>query len=283
MNVDFEKDEAFDNFQKHANAFATHSHILTTKGKSLDKRFCKESKMEIFSSPAFCDDDNRGKQFAYESINKLQAHCEPCESSCLGYGKAGKGSITKQIIADSAKMQHSNAYFVDLINRLIDNRSYYADFLVLLRHRCLKLPLNHLASQLAQNTILFTQVLQYFLCGFGNDAFALTKKEQHKAEEVVTAFLKCPTLSEEFDTTNGRLLLDAVLSPYTTAAKMVITDKRVVWRENSHLEIIEAMKDGHVFEDTRLFLLNYPPVYKKMTEDDRTRLEVDPKVERFFQ
>jgi len=272
----------FDEFQRHAIAFATNSRVLTTKGKIVEKRITKDSGEEIYSSPAFSDaDTSKGKVFAYETVSQLASYCEACERSCCGYGNAKQGAVTKQVVSVCVKMQHSAQHFVDLIDGLIDSRSNYADFVALLRHRCIKLPLNYLASKLATNSMLFAHVLQYFLCGFGSDEFSQSPKEQRKAEEVVNAFLKCPVVSDEFDNTNGRLLLDAALSPYASAAKMVISDKRVCWRLDSHCEIIQALRDGQIFEETRLLLLNDPRIYKNMSEDERMQFELQQKIERF--
>jgi len=268
-------------FRNHAQKFATFAHVLSTKGKTAETRKSKNSAAVIYVSPAFCDDENCGKQFAYECISQLQSYCEACERSCCGYGKYKTGIVDSKLIANCVKMQHSTQFFVDLIDNLVENRANYADFVALLRHRCIKLPLNHLGNKLATNNILFAHVLQYFLCGFGSDEFAQSPKEQRKAEEVVSAFLKCPSLSADFDTTNGRLLFDAVLSPYSDAAKMVIMDQRVRWREDSYLEIISVLKDGGLVEGTRLFLLNHPAIYTHMTEQNRMEIECDPKIERF--
>ena len=132
MNTEKNYEKELEDFRFHANAFATFSRVLTTKGKTIETRKSKDSTL-LFVSPAFSDDENRGKQFAYECISQLQSYCEACERSCCGYGKEKPGFVNKQLIANCIKMQHHPQYYIDLIDKLVENRANYSDFLALLR------------------------------------------------------------------------------------------------------------------------------------------------------
>ena len=271
------EEKEFLEFQKETILFATFTKSLQTKHK---RKFSDQSITYI--SPSFCDEENRGKSFAYDCISKLQSYCEACEQAHCGYNDKKCGAVDKKLIANCVKMQHSQKFYTELIDSLFENRSNYADFVALLRHRCIKLPLNYLAHKLASNRLLFCNVLQFFICGFGSDELAQSPKEQRKAENVVDAFLKCPDLSKDFDVTNGRLLFDAVLSPYCSAAKMVISDPRIAWRSDSPNEIVHVLKNGAALKETKVFLLHHPCIETLLSEQDRLEIERDCKIERSF-
>lgn len=269
-------------FADNRKAFCTAERILTTKGKVFETLKTNEHQKEIIRViPSLADNcDDTSKVFAHDIISKLASYCEACENTCNGYGKNKIGVITKQVIVTCAKLQHSEQYFENLLSKLVQKRANHADFVALLRHRCVKLPLDFMAKKLAENSILFGNVLEQYLNGFGTDEFCQSAKEQRKAEQIAIAMLSCPTLDLEFDKSNGRLLLAAVLSPFTSAAKIVIADKRVVWNNGSATEIAYAMKNFMVFEETRIYLLNIAKIQQQLTTDEQMLVECSPALER---
>lgn len=216
-----------------------------------------------------CADDNSDKEFctgatpkafAYKIVSQLAAHCEACESdNCTnnnGYGREQMGQVTPQLIACLRQQQKSPEFLEQVLRALAENVANYMDFVALLRHRCVKLPLDVLAKILADNSLLFVNTLRHFMCAFGSTEFARTLKEQRKAERVVKAMLAAPNLSDSFDSTDGRLLFDAAMSPYSAAACAIIDDRRVVWHKYSAHNILQLLKDGYVTPEVRQHVLS---------------------------
>lgn len=291
-------DECFARFYATQKAFASVERILTSKGKRSEKTLIDSE--VVFALPSLADVDTSditcsagaesgtssaalgaNNVFAHDFVSKLASYCEACESGCNGYGRNKPGAVTKALIASFARQQHAPQYYLKIIDTLLSNRSNHADFVALLRHRCIKLPLDAFACKLASNVTLFGNVLRYYINGFGSDEFCQSPKEQRKAEQVVQALLGCTSLSHDFDKSNGRLLLDAVLSPFTKAARHVICDRRVVWSGTSAAEIAALMKEFVVFHETRLLLLGLPNVAAQFDATEKTQIECCPAVERY--
>jgi len=195
------------------------------------------------------------KLLGYKIVSQLASHCEACSRGDNGYGNKRPGKVTKTFVIQLQQLQKATDTLAQIVQLMARNVGNHADFVALLRHRCVKLPFAAVASALAANTTLFVKVLRKYLCGYGCTEFCRTPKEQKKSALFVQQMLSTPLLSDTFDDSDGDLLFDAAMSPYGQASILVIDDRRTVWSKYSAHNVLQLIKDNAVVPEVKNHLL----------------------------
>ena len=232
---------------------------------------------------ASCGDDAmsvNSKSDLYSFLVSQALYCEACSSLSFGYSPKGsavpqsddkKRLLTRSLLT-KLKNERSDEILQRLCKHLVNNVASCEDIVALLRHRCLKPPLDYLGKLLAHNHPLLINVLRIYLGGYGTDIFCSSSREQSKALRIVEAFTGSPELGGfDYDCSEGGLLIDAVMSPYSRAAWAVISNPHTAWSKHSARDIATLIDEDNVPYATKNGLLDVPSVKEQLEKLRRYR------------